>query len=284
MLEELQNELDRLAEKQNNTDLPEFEGYSPNEMHQILYQPFTDGNPIEFNKLSDEEYLKIPIIKQVLYLANIIMNAGELKLTQKGYLPVKVVGELCDQKFLPDEYHSYPIKVKKESDSEHTFLARGLLEQSGIIKKRYNKLSLTKSGEKLLTDTQKFFRKIWDTYTIKVNWAYFDGYTEEPVGQFGYSFSLILLQKYGQELKLDKFYGDKYYDAFPMIYQDYAPEPYSDPITTNIRCYSIRTFDRFLYYFGLIEIEQERWDADKFIRKAELFDRLIRVRKPKGVN
>lgn len=284
MLEELQNQLDRLAEKKNNTGLPEFDGYSPKEMHIILYEPFAAGSPVELNKLADEDYLEMPIIKQVLYLANIIKNAGELKLTQKGYLPVKVVGELCDQRFLPDEYHGYPIKVKKESDSEHTFLARLLLELSGIIKKRYNKLSLTKTGEKLLKNNQKFFEKIWTTYTSKLNWAYFDGYTNDPVGQFGCAFSLILLNKYGKKLMLDKFYSMKYYDALPMIYQDYAPEPYCDPIKTNIRCYSIRTFDRFLFYFGLIEIEQEKWDVDKFVITTQLFDELIRVRKPKGVN
>ncbi len=38
------------------------------------------------------------------------------------------------------------------------------------------------------------------------------------------------------------------------------------------------TFDRFLDYFGLIQIETERkWDADKFITKTDLLDRLFKI-------
>lgn len=83
---------------------------------------------------------------------------------------------------------------------------------------------------------------------------------------------------------LDKFYSNKYFSAFPMLYMNYAPHPYRDPVTDNIRCYSLRTFDRFLFYFGLIEIHQEKWDADKFVITTQLFDELISVCKPMGVN
>lgn len=284
MLEELQNQLDRLAEKQNSTGLPEFEAYSPKEMHLILYKPFTDGSPISLKKLTDEDYLQIPMMKQILYLANIIKDAGELKLTQKGYLPTKVVADICSQKFLPVNRNWLEPNVYKESDSPDTQLAKFLLDLSGIIKKRNNKLSLTKSGEKLLQNYEKLFQKIFTVFGTKLNWAYFDGYEDNGTGQIGYVFTLILLSKYGSKKLHDKFYSDKYFDAFPNLYLDYPFNPYREPITINNDCYSIRSFERFLWYFGLIDFEQEKWDAEKFVWKTELFDRLISVRKPKRVN
>jgi hypothetical protein len=45
-------------------------------------------------------------------------------------------------------------------------------------------------------------------------------------------------------------------------------------------CYSVRTFERFMHYFGLVKIEKEgkMLDRKKFIIKTELFDKLIKVR------
>jgi len=41
-------------------------------------------------------------------------------------------------------------------------------------------------------------------------------------------------------------------------------------------CYSLRTFDRFLNFFGFVVIEQERGrDAEKFIVKGDVFDRMF---------
>jgi hypothetical protein len=282
MLEKIQKHLDNLAERQNNTGILEFEGYSPNEMNLILYEPFVDNSPVQLNKLSEEEYLQIPIIKQVMYLANIIKNAGELKLTAKGYLPVKVVSELCSQNFMPHIDLCLDPKIYKELDSPDIMLAKFLLDLSGIIKKRHNKLSLTKFGEKLLRNNEKLFRKIFTVFTTKYNMACFDGYGENGIGQFGSAFSLILLRKYGNKKRLDRFYSDKYFDAFPLLFMDVAVNPYSESYSENHHCYSIRTFDRFLHNFGLIEIEQEKkWNSEKFIRKTDMFDRLINVREPK---
>lgn len=45
-------------------------------------------------------------------------------------------------------------------------------------------------------------------------------------------------------------------------------------------CYSLRTFDRFLNYFGLIKIERDenKWTFDTHITKTDLFDKLIKVK------
>lgn len=49
-------------------------------------------------------------------------------------------------------------------------------------------------------------------------------------------------------------------------------------------CYSLRTFDRFLSFFGLVKIEQERgMDAEKFIVKGDVFDRMFEILKHKRI-
>ena len=89
-------------------------------------------------------------------------------------------------------------------------------------------------------------------------------------------FSLILLAKYGQEKRLDSFYAGKYFKAFPKLSES-MEHSYGTLESYLSSCYSLRTFDRFLNYFGLIKIETEgkRLDSLQYITKTDLFDRLI---------
>ena len=59
-----------------------------------------------------------------------------------------------------------------------------------------------------------------------------------------------------------------------------TPPPFGDVLSTVTRAYSDRTFDHFLKFFGLVEVEQERWDSEKFITKTGLFDKLIKIKPP----
>lgn len=280
-IEELQAHLNIIADKKTRTGIPEFEGYSPEEMQTILYGTFTENSPIHLKKLKGDEYQKFPLFNQVLYLANLINDSNEIKLTQNGYLPPKVVGELCEQMFLPDEFFGRPLKVRKESDSFHTQLAKFILDAGGIIKKRNNKLSLTKNGSNIIDNNQKLFDKIFDTYFTKINWAYFDGYGNNGIGQFAFGFSLILLDKFGDKNMKSDFYAEKYFDAFPNIHQDYEETEYMDSTKRNYNCYSLRTFERFLFNFGLVKIVREKWDTDLMVRKTILFDDIFKIDKPK---
>ena len=262
---------------QNNRGISEFEGYSPIEMTKILYYTFEDRSPINFIPLNKKDYEQIPIIKQILYFTNLIQKNGEIKLTQKGFLPTKIVTDLCNQEFLLDERIVYSkTRVYKESDSMAATLARIIMDLSRLVKKRNNKISLTKSGEKILSDYNMLFRTIIAVYCTRFNWAYFDGYGDNKIGQFGFGFSLILLSKYGHQKRVDDFYSDKYFKAYPKLITDSPPTKYGNKFKNPKKCYSLRSFDRFMKYFGLVKIEQEKWDSEKYICKTELFDRLIK--------
>lgn len=277
-IEELQNHINKIMNEQNNQGLPDFEGYSPTEMQFILHNTFSENSPIKLLKLTELDYKRIPILNQIKYLLKLIENHGELKLTNKGFLPTKIVSDIYNQGFIKDELIESGIsKLYKETDSITINLTRILIEISGLVKKRNNKLSLTKNGKSLVNNDFKLLSLIFTIFGSKFNWAYYDGYGENSIGQVGFGFSLILLGKYGTSRRIDKFYSDKYFKAFPDSINEIEDIEYRTKEKSARSCYSLRTFDRFLDYFGLIKIEtKKKWDAEKFITKTELFDRLIK--------
>ncbi|RIH62730.1 hypothetical protein D1164_23400 [Mariniphaga sediminis] len=216
----------------------------------------------------------------VKYYVDLINNSGAIKLTAKGFLPTKIVHNIYNQGFLEEYQFSSGIsKLYKESDSLTVNLTKLLAELAGLTKKRNSKLSLTKNGEKIASDNQKLFELIFKTMTQKFSWAYYDGYEDELIGQHGYGFSLILLSKYGAEKRFDSFYAEKYFKAFPQFIETITPT-YGTAEQYASNCYSIRTFERFLSYFGLVEIEKhgKMLERRNIIRTTELFDKLIKVR------
>jgi len=275
--EEIQGHVNGFMQEQNSRLMPEFEGYSPMEMQHILYDTFGEKSPIKLNKLNEDEYSQIPILNQVKYLAGIIFRAGEIKLTKLGFLPTKVVKELYDQGFIKEHLiESGFSKLNREMDSMGIHVARVLLEISGLAKKRNNKISLTKKGEKILNDNFQLCQLLLKIYGEKFNWAHLDGYSENNIGQLGFGFSLILLHKYGTEKRTDKFYSEKYFRAYPMLMDNISSPTYTTIEDYVGHCYSIRTFDRFLDFFGLIQIEKEKgMNTEKSIVKTEVFDKLF---------
>jgi hypothetical protein len=269
----------KMMNDQNNQGISDFEGYSSDEMQYILYNTFEERSSVQLNELTESGYKKIPILNQIKFIADMINNEGELKLTKRGYLPPKAVFEIYNQGFLKDEdIESGISKLSKESDSNVITLTRILLDLCGIVKKRNNKLSITRNGEKILSDNHKLLKHIFSVFGLKFNWAYFDGFGDNNIGQLGVGFTLILLGKYGGSQQTDTFYADKYFKAFPRLI-DESIDPIFGTLENYIsRMYSVRTFNRFLDYFGLITIEQRNWDSEKYILKTELFDKFIKCK------
>ncbi|MBZ0242899.1 MAG: hypothetical protein K8F24_06780, partial [Bacteroidales bacterium] len=276
---DIQKQIDQIMQGENNRSIPEFEGYSPFEMHQVLNFTFAPNSPVQLQELSDADFKKVPLLNQLKYLMALIAEKGELKLTAKGFLPTKVVADIYQQRFLEDVVIKLGIsRLYREADSMTVNLTRILLEISGLVKKRKGKLSLTKTGEKMLKDDFQLLKRILAVFTEKFNWAYYDGYGDNRIGQTGYGFSLILLSKYGHKKRLDSFYAGKYFKAFPQFLDSLEPN-YGTLESYSADCYAIRTFDRFLDYLGLIKIEEvgKRFDRVKYVTKTDLFDRLIKV-------
>lgn len=83
-------------DRQNNRPIPEFEGYSPNEMQHLIYDPFGPDSPLQLNVLEEADYRSIPMLNLIRYLGTHLKKAGEMKLTAKGFLQVKIVADLYE--------------------------------------------------------------------------------------------------------------------------------------------------------------------------------------------
>jgi hypothetical protein len=282
-LNDIQKEVFQFMNERNYSPIPEFLEYSPAEMHNILFFPFHTESSIKILELTDEEYVKVPILNLIKFTIDLIEKNGEVKLTDKGFLPTKIVSEIYNQGFFKEEnIEKGIVKLYKENDSISVRLTRILLELSGLVKKRKGKISLTQKSKDILNDNHKLLQLIMNTFSKKFNWAYFDGYGDNQIGQLGFGFTMILISNYGDEKQLTSLYASKYFNAFPQLKVLTIPE-YDTIERFSTNCYSVRTFERFLYFFGVIKIENEQkgFIRETFIIKTDLFDKLIKCLPPR---
>lgn len=78
-------------------------------------------------------------------------------------------------------YKEKPTKIREDDDKSFQF-TRALLEQSGLIKKRNNKLSPTKIGLKLLANDAALFKQLLETCSTQFDWSKMDGYENNDIG------------------------------------------------------------------------------------------------------
>jgi hypothetical protein len=169
-LDSLNEEIKKIMDARNNTGIPEFEGYSPFEMHNIVQYLFEENCPIKIIKLKTEDFHRIPIFNGVKFLLNQLSEMDGIKLTAKGYLPTKIVSDLYNQKYYSEDMIDKGIsKLYKETDSLFVRLCRIILELSGVAKKSKGKLILTKEGNNCLLNDQLLLEEILNAYCKKFN-------------------------------------------------------------------------------------------------------------------
>ena len=219
----------------------------------------------------DNDISEIPLIKQIRFFINQIACSKGIKLTKAGNLPPQIVKELYLQGILKD----YPIehgitKLTKETDCNAIVLTRILCEMSGLIKKRNGILTVTKKASDIV-DSNKLLPLIFSTFTDRFSWAFFDGYQNGDIGQFGWWYSLALISQHGDIPRNSKYYAEKYFQTYPHLL---TLKSYDGAIHANYSCYSIRTFDRFLEYFGFTETTEKKM-LYTFVKKTDLFDKFL---------
>ncbi len=241
-------------------------------------EPVIERSGIEFKVLEDKsEYLKIPMLNQIKYLVSIIQKEGKLKLTSTGALPPKYVKELYAQGYIKDEMvEEYGSKVNREDSVLSIRLARILLELSDIVKKHSNTLTLTKKGENIIADDSTFFEHIIDVAGTRFNWGYLDRYGDEfnGLGQIDSIFTFILLNEFGDEFRKTDFYAEVYCNHLGDFHDIYFSN-----LDSAYRCYSVRSFSRFLVFFGLVDLKGSllSMNTDE-VKTTELFKKLVCVK------
>ena len=235
------------------------------EMEQSLSAGLPIINP------NDNNISEIPLIKQIRFFISQVACSKGIKLTKAGNLPPQIVKELYLQGILKD----YPIehgitKLTKETDCNSIVLTRILCEMSGLIKKRNGILTVTKKASDIV-DSNKLLPLIFSTFTDRFSWAFFDGYQNGDIGQFGWWYSLALISQHGDIPRNSKYYAEKYFQTYPHLL---TLKSYDGAIHANYSCYSIRTFDRFLEYFGFTETTEKKM-LETYVKKTDLFDKFL---------
>jgi len=281
--DDIKRKLEASIIEYNTKPIEDFEGLSPADMRYVLYEPYSNDSPLKINKSIDDKVLdQIPLFNQIEYLLHILITAGEIKLTSTSSLPTKIVKDIYSQGFLHDFAVDEGItKLYAETSCNTIHLTHILVELAGFTRKKNGKLSLTKNwGERIKSkDRNSLFHKTFETFTQQFYWGYFDGYQGQQTGQFGFAFSLLLLSKYGNTEREDRFYSEKYLKAFPDILMEYPDENVTiEPNRQFHRCYSVRTFERFLEHFNLVESRFEgksRFGSKTFLKKSTIYDSII---------
>lgn len=247
-----------LMRRYNSTPLSDFNGLSPKEMHDIMYHPFSDRCVVKLNRLEKNQYEKIPLVRQTLFLLN-KLSEKELKLTKLGWLPLKIVAEaypLGQPKWFIEE-----LKPKRihEYEADSVWMARITLDLLRWIKTRKGMLSLTAKGKKALADIDTAANEILRFSLIGVGLHTFDGNEDDRIGNLGMAYSVWLLNKFGSEWHSGSFYQEHYQKVFNF------------PDIFNI--YATRVFMRLFYWLGIVEMRLNKQIEPPFqweYRKTDL--------------
>jgi hypothetical protein len=264
----LKKQLAIIQDQYNNTGQDRFDGLSPEQMRGLLYAPWGENlitiNPQKFDGND------IPIIKQIKHFINIIINNNnEIKLTKAGNIPPVIVKDIYAQKFITEYLIELGItKLTKETDAKNIVMMKILCNIAGLVEIHSNKISLTTKAVEII-NSNDLFGYLFDVTCNKYNWAYLDLVANQDIGQFGYNYTLYLINKYGGDWRDGSFYADLYFEAFEDLKD-------GNRYYMSERCYIHRILDQILKYYGFIEYENKKIETGK-IRKTELFDKYIKI-------
>lgn len=259
----INHRLQIITTRHNSTPRSDFNGLSPEEMHNVMYHPFTEQCVVSLNKLCKEQYDKIPLVRQALFLMN-TLSETELKLTKLGWLPLKIVAEtyrLGQHEWIIEELNQKHIN---EYDANSVWMARSTLELLGWVKTRKGMLSLTIKGKKALSNIDSAANEILRFSLIGVGLHTFDGNEDGRIGNLGMAYSVWLLHKYGSTWHSGEFYQEHYQKVFNF------PDKYST--------YATRVFARLFYWLGLVETRLNKQSKPLYpweYRKTELLQMIF---------
>lgn len=256
-------QLQSIVNQHNSAPISDFNGLSSEQMHHLMFSPFEEPCIVGINTLTKEQYERIPLVRQALFLLS-ALGEKELKLTNLGWLPLKIVADMYaigQPEYIIELFEQKRIN---EYDAKSVQMARGILEILRWIKTRKGILSLTMKGKKALTDIDAAANDILRASLTEIGVHWLDGCEDNRIGNDGLAYSVWLLNKFGSKWHPGSFY------------QEHYQKVYSCPDTYNI--YAARVFERLFYWLGLVEVKENRNAAgfrDNRYLKTDLFAKVF---------
>lgn len=262
----------------NNKPVDDFCGLSSSEMHRLIHEPLSKDCVVRLKEpISNDTLDKVPIFRLLEdYLALFDSKSQSLKLTATGALRQATLRELYAKGYIIDMYIEFSEKpITREGQWGAMCALNGVARFSGLVRLQHNKLFLTNKAKSLMKDRVELFKHLLHSFAEEYNWGYMDGYPDEPVGQIAWPFNLYLLNKYAQDNHYATHYAKLYRTAFPQLTHWFVDTEYTSGEESFANCYGVRTFSRFLSFFGLVELDDELLSRDKQVKVTPLLNELF---------
>ena len=247
----------------------------PHIAEHIMLTAFFPSGEVRLNRLEEADFGEIPILRQVECLCRFIREEnGQLKLTNTGNLPLRVVREMYLTGVTDWYFRKYPDKRIKETDARFVMIARDLATVSGIILHRKKALVISRKGEKLLADRQQLLETLIRDFVHRFDLSQYDGYDSLPgMGYRDAGLSLLAFYTVRRQLPgltptaMD--YAKGFFDIRPEAYED----------NNSFNGYLFRAYQNFMELFGLVTTD-DHWDREErrsvlTILPTPLSDRMI---------
>jgi hypothetical protein len=260
--------------------LEEYEGLSFKEIHYLIYDPYSENSPMSVTEGIDANTLvKIPFFNLVKYFLDLVEQTQPIKINANGYLPLKIIKPIYDQHFISEDFEEiHEIKIVRHGRSLAVKNVRIITDLAGLTETLNRDFYLTQKGKKYksIANGSNLFAEIIKTYTTKYNWSFNDNLGKNNIGQFGFAYILKLISKYGNLPRKLKFYMDKYFNAFNSILINAEENKFHEDLFQ--KCIVLRTFIRFLNWFGLISMKNDINNAHReyVIEKSDIFDTIFK--------
>jgi len=250
--EEFEKITNLVTYKKNQAINDDFLGFSPSDMHNLLYYPFESEDVVIFNRPKKAECNFLFLYQK---LSDYLVGQGA-KATTKGNLPLKICKDIYAQYNNPFQF--LDMNIRTETDFGDLHVVRLIAEIAGLIKKQKGVFTLTKKGIKLQSENAagELFHTLFKTFVGKFNWGYSDGYPECRIIQMSALFQLYALQIEGSQWHETSHYEALFLRAYPSSVADFEESPYSSTKEKAARAFYVRAIQRFWFHFGFIEIQE----------------------------
>ena len=137
-----------------------------------------------------------------------------------------------------------------------------MAELAGLIRRYKGRFILGRECRKLLKDggMRAIYPALLRAFAQKFNWGYSDGYPEVGLVQSFFAYTLYLLTRHGEELRVNTFYEDAFLRAFPSVLDTVKPTTYETREIIIRGVYSLRSLETFAELLGLVEIQRSSED------------------------